>query len=97
MAKLVRAAGVTTIMMSGSSNERFDMSTKDVLADIGSAGVGVTAAWTWVAHVNDVLQLVATAVAIVAGFYAIKWHRVRIDDAEAKRGKKDVRDEDTSE
>ena len=61
------------------------MNDEDVLADIAAAGAGVTATWTWVAHVNDILQLVATAVAIVAGFYAIKWHRVRITDAEAKR------------
>jgi hypothetical protein len=61
---------------------------KDILADIGAAGAGVTATWTWVAAVNDILQLAATAVAIVAGIYAIRWHKVRIDNA-TKKEKKD--------
>lgn len=60
---------------------------KDVLADLGAVGSGVTATWTWVAHVNDVLQLAATAIAIVAGIYAIRWHRVRIDGALKKQRK----------
>lgn len=66
---------------------------KDILADVAAAGAGVTATWTWVAHVNDVLQLVATAVAIVAGVYAIRWHKVRIDGAVKKREKKDGKDQ----
>jgi len=57
---------------------------KDILADIAAAGTGVTATWTWITHVNDMLQLVATAVAIVAGVYAIRWHKVRIDTAVKK-------------
>lgn len=46
-----------------------------------SAGI---AGWTWIATANDVLQLVATAVGIVAGIYAIVWHRVRIDEVKQK-------------
>lgn len=61
------------------------MSLKDIQADLAAAGSGVTATWTWVAAANDVLQLVATAVAIVAGIYAIRWHRVRIDGAVRKQ------------
>jgi hypothetical protein len=66
---------------------------KDILADIAAAGTGVTATWTWVTHVNDALQLVATAVAIVAGVYAIRWHKVRIDGAVKKqKERKDDKD-----
>jgi hypothetical protein len=63
------------------TNKLTTVSLKDVTADVAAAGSGVTATWTWVAHANDMLQLVATAVAIVAGIYAIRWHRVRIDQA----------------
>lgn len=46
-----------------------------------SAGI---AGWTWIVALNDVLQLLATAVAIVAGIYAIVWHRVRIEEVKNK-------------
>lgn len=59
-----------------------------VSADIAAATSGTGAAFTWIAQVNDVLQLVATAVAIVAGIYAIRWHKVRIDNAKERRGDK---------
>jgi hypothetical protein len=68
-----------------SDNRNLNMNqSKDILADIAAAGTGVTATWTWITHVNDMLQLVATAVAIVAGVYAIRWHKVRIDTAVKK-------------
>lgn len=63
---------------------------KDVLAAGLTAGSGVTATWTWIAPVNDALQLVATTVAIIAGIYAIRWHRVRIANAQ-KKGKANER------
>jgi hypothetical protein len=69
------------------TNRLNDVSLKDVQADLAAAGSGVTATWTWVAAANDVLQLAATAVAIVAGIYAIRWHRVRIDGAVRKQRK----------
>lgn len=57
--------------------------TQDVAGDLAAAGSAGVASWTWIATANDVLQLIATAVAIVAGIYAVVWHRVRI--AEVKR------------
>lgn len=50
-------------------------------AAAGSAGI---AGLTWIATLNDVLQLVATAVGIIAGVYAIVWHRVRIEEVKKK-------------
>jgi hypothetical protein len=46
-----------------------------------SAGI---AGWTWIATANDLLQLVATAIGIIAGIYAIVWHRVRIEEVKKK-------------
>jgi hypothetical protein len=46
-----------------------------------SAGI---AGWTWLATANDVLQLVATVVGIVAGVYAIVWHKARIENLKKK-------------
>jgi hypothetical protein len=68
------------------------MSNKDILADLGAVGSGVTATWTWVAYVNDLLQLVATTIAIVAGIYAIRWHKVRITTAREKKEKSNGKD-----
>jgi len=47
-------------------------------ADVAAAVSGTGAVFTWVAQVNDVLQLVATGIAIIAGVYAVRWHRIRI-------------------
>jgi len=47
-------------------------------ADLAAAVSGAGAAVSWIATANDVLQLIATSVAIVAGIYAIHWHKVRI-------------------
>lgn len=44
------------------------------IADTAVAISVTTATWTWVAHVSDVLQLVATIVAIVAGIAAANFH-----------------------
>ena len=59
------------------------MTPHDKLADLAAASSAATAGFTWVAQLNEILQLGATAVAIVAGIYAIKWHRARI--AELRR------------
>lgn len=59
----------------------------------GSAALGsiTTAGWTWVAELNGLFQLVATTVAIIAGIYAIVYHRKRIkrldSEANAKKQK----------
>lgn len=53
-------------------------------AAASSAGI---AGFTWIAQVNDIMQFVATGVAIIAGIYAIVWHRVRIADMKRKTDK----------
>ena len=50
-----------------------------LLADTAAGVSGAGAVASWLATANDVLQLFATGVAIVAGVYAIRWHKVRID------------------
>lgn len=52
----------------------------DNAADVGAAtAIGITG-WTWLATVNQVLQAIATVVAIITGCYAIYWHRRRIEE-----------------
>ena len=53
-------------------------------ADLAAAVSGTGAAASWIATANGVLQLVATSVAIVAGIYAVRWHKVRIRLAKEK-------------
>ena len=62
--------------------------------DMAAAVSGTAAGISWLATANDVLQMGATAVAIVAGIYAVKWHRLRIKDMKAKldRPRKDVKE-----
>lgn len=55
-----------------------------IAADFAAASSAAGASFTWIAQVNDVLQLLATAVAIVAGIYAIKWHKARISDLDRR-------------
>lgn len=50
------------------------------MAAISAAGAG----YSWLATANEVAQLFATAVAIVAGLYAIKWHKAKIADIDKK-------------
>ena len=54
-------------------------------ADAMAALSGTGAAVSWVVQANGVLQMLATGVAIVAGVYAIKWHRLRIKNEQSKR------------
>lgn len=51
---------------------------QQLIADAAAASSVAAAGWTWVANVNGVLQIVATLIAIVAGVYAIQWHRFRL-------------------
>jgi hypothetical protein len=53
-------------------------------ADLAAAVSGTGAVASWIATANDVLQLVATGIAIVAGVYAVRWHRLRIKLAKEK-------------
>ena len=58
---------------------------KGVAADVAASVSAATAGMTWVAQLNEILQLGATGVAIVAGLYAIRWHKVRIKEALKKK------------
>lgn len=49
-------------------------STPQQTADLAAAGSAALAASTWIAELNELLQLGATVVAIVAGAGAAWWH-----------------------
>ena len=49
-------------------------------ADIAAAGSIGTAGWTWLANANDILQLIATIVAIISGIYAIRHYHKKIKE-----------------
>ena len=57
-------------------------------ADLAASVSGAGAVASWIATANDLLQLVATGIAIVAGIYAIRWHKVRIKQVENKNDDK---------
>lgn len=65
----------------------------DVGADIATAASGAAASFGWMVQLNDGLQIIATAIAIVAGLYAIKWHKLRIKSVENTQ---DIHDESDS-
>jgi hypothetical protein len=50
-------------------------SAKQISADAAAVVSGGAATWTWIANLNDILQLLATVIAIVSGIYAICYHR----------------------
>jgi hypothetical protein len=54
---------------------------QEVAGDLAAGVSAATAGWTWIATANELLQMVATTIAIIAGIYAIVWHRVRINQA----------------
>ena len=58
-------------------------------ADFAAAVSGTGAVASWIATANNVLQLAATGIAIVAGIYAIRWHRLRIKLAQEKLSEQD--------
>lgn len=55
------------------------------IADAGAAASATLASITWIANLNDVLQLVATLVAIVAGISAAWWHVEKAREARESR------------
>lgn len=59
-------------------------SVEGMTADLAAVVSGTGAVASWIATANDVLQLVATGIAIVAGVYAVRWHRLRIRIAKEK-------------
>lgn len=56
------------------------MSTNNVsrAADIAAAGSIASASVSWVGTANEILQLVATVIAIVAGLFAIFVHHAKL-------------------
>jgi len=48
--------------------------TNQQIADAGVVGVNALAGWTWLSAANDVLQLILTALGIVAAIVAIRYH-----------------------
>lgn len=65
---------------------------QEVVAKAMAASSAGIAGWTWIATANDLLQLVATAIGIIAGVYAIVWHRVRINEVKRKEHEQSNRD-----
>jgi len=59
-------------------------------ADLAAGLSATTAFSTWIVQANDILQLVATGIAIVAGSYAVQWHRFRLQQGK-KHLDKDAR------
>ena len=64
---------------------KFMSQVQEVAGDVAFAGSASVAGFTWIAQLNELLQLLATTVAIVAGIYAIIWHKVRIRNASEKK------------
>lgn len=68
-------------------------------ADVAAFGTASVAGLTWITQVNDILQLVATAVAIVAGIGATLWHRERrlaLRDERRRKNEKEKRNEQSN-
>jgi poly(3-hydroxybutyrate) depolymerase len=57
-------------------------------ADFAAAVSGGGAVASWLAVANDLLQLIATAIAIVAGLYALRWHKFRLEQGKKHLDKK---------
>jgi len=68
--------------------------TEQQVADSAAAASAGIAGLTWVAPLNEILQLGVTAIAIVAGIYAIAWHRVRIQEVKRKMRERDEKQSD---
>jgi len=56
-----------------------------IAADLAAATSAGAASVSWLVTANMALQTIATLVAIVAGLYAIRWHRVRIANVTEKK------------
>jgi len=59
-----------------------------LVADAAATGSVGVAGFTWMAPVADAFQIIATIIACIAGIYAIRWHRLRIQIAKEKRNVK---------
>ena len=59
-----------------------------IAADVAALVSGGGAVVSWITVANDILQLVATAIAIVAGIYAVRWHKFRLEQGRKHLDKK---------
>lgn len=48
---------------------------QQIIADGAAIGSGGATAFAWLANVNEILQFIALATAIVSGYYAARYHR----------------------
>ena len=51
----------------------------EVTAPISFIASVSAVSWTWIGVTNDILQLVATIVAIITGLYAIRYYKKKND------------------
>ena len=59
-------------------------SAQQITAD-GAFGVSATAtSFAWLANVNEILQFVALAIAIISGYYAARYHRRKNKELDEK-------------
>jgi len=47
---------------------------KQTIADAATVVSAGSASWAWLVHINEILTLVATLIAIVSGIYAIRYY-----------------------
>jgi len=57
---------------------------QQLAADAAAVLSTSAAGWTWLSHVNDILQFIATIIAIVSGVYALRYHAKKHVDKENK-------------
>ncbi len=57
---------------------------KPIVADASFAVSAGSTGWAWLVNVNEVLQFVALAVAIVSGIYAIRYHSKDKDEPDSE-------------
>ncbi|QDP53242.1 MAG: hypothetical protein GOVbin7744_45 [Prokaryotic dsDNA virus sp.] len=58
------------------------MSKEKLISDSAGAGLAigtnVVAGYTWIAQVNELLQLILTIIAIISGMYTINYHVLKM-------------------
>ncbi len=57
---------------------------QQLTADAATVVSGGSASWAWLVHINEVLTLVATVIAIVSGLFAIRYYTKKKDESEGK-------------
>lgn len=58
---------------------------KLMAADYAALTTNAVAGVTWLTTVSNVLQIVATCIAIASGVYALMWHRARLNELKKNR------------